>query len=133
MTFLPEDDLDFLKLKEIPYQLKIEGDRRGIIFPEFEFTGNLAALNGTELARRNTCQLLVLIPSGYAATKLDSFYTQPFLKRADGANPNCATELQPHFGESWQFWSRHLNDGEWRAADGLHTFMQYIRAELAKA
>lgn len=61
------------------------------------------------------------------------FYTRPFLKRRDGTDPNCATQRQTHFGQEWQFWSRHLTADEWRAGDGLHTFINYIRAELAKA
>jgi hypothetical protein len=81
-----------------------------------------------------SCDLLIQIPSGYSTTKLDSFYTRPVLKRSNGTHPDCAASEQPLFGESWQFWSRHLQDNEWRpGTDGMETFLQYVRAELKKA
>ena len=38
------------------------------------------------------------------------------------------------FGQTWQFWSRHLNKEDWRPGiDNLRTFLAYIRAELKAA
>lgn len=139
MSFLPEDDQDYLKAKELTFDLKSEpapegGERRGIIFPAFQFNGNLRfAVNGDLLAC-SSCDLLILIPSGYATTKLDSFYTSPRLKRVDGADPDRASGESEIFGRKWQFWSRHLEPHEWRAGvDGLETYLHYVRAELQRA
>ena len=72
-----------------------------------------------------------MIPDGYATTKLDSFYTIPRFKRADGHDPQNATVDSALFGKTWQFWSRHLDDNDWRVGiDGLRTFISYIRGEL---
>jgi hypothetical protein len=80
------------------------------------------------------CALLILIPSQYATTKLDSFYTIPHLKRADGSDPQNANNNSPLFKRSWQFWSRHLNNDEWRVGiDGFETYLQYVRSELRGA
>lgn len=136
MSFLPEDDVEYLKAKQIPHELKEEKlpngtERRGVVFPSFAFSGNLQAVDGNgQLA----CDLLILIPTGYATTKLDSFYTRPFLKKPSGSDPQAASGQQDLFGQQWQFWSRHLADGEWRAGqDGLETFLQYVRSELNRA
>jgi hypothetical protein len=76
----------------------------------------------------------VLIPSGYATTKLDSFYTLAHLKRPNGTDPQNATVVQALFQKNWQFWSRHLEDADWRVGkDGLRTFLSYIRNELRNA
>jgi hypothetical protein len=139
MSFLPEDDHEFLNENGIRHQLLTEKlpdgtDRRGVLFPGFEFTGNLwTAQNGNRVSC-TACDLLVLIPSGYATTKLDSFYTLPRLKRPDGNDPQAATVEQVLFQKTWQFWSRHLDDADWRVGKGdLRIYLSYIRNELRSA
>jgi hypothetical protein len=91
-------------------------------------------MNGSGLIAANACDLLVVIPDGYATTKLDSFYTTPKLKRANGQDPQNANVDSALFGKTWQFWSRHLDDKDWRIGiDGLRTFFSYIRGELRNA
>jgi len=136
---LPEDDKEYLDNKALKYELLTESlpnnmERHGVLFPSFEFTGNLFVTEDSQLTQCRTCQLLILIPDGYATTKLDSFYTNPRLKRADGLEPDRATAENEFFGRKWQFWSRHLQDGEWRpGVDGLNTFILYVLRELKTA
>jgi hypothetical protein len=135
--FLPEADQEFLAHKGLRYELKSElpGDeRRAIEFPDFEVPANLARRDGAALVPGGTARLLVLVPTGYAKVKLDSWYTFPRLYLLDGREVDRATGSQDMFGVSWQFWSRHLTDAEWRAdVDGLETYLQYIRAGLKEA
>lgn len=138
--FLPEDDRDFLVLKELPYELKTEevpgGEpRNAIVFPRFTFDGDLYAADGTAAREKATsCDLLIVIPQGYATTRLDSWYTSPRLTKANGENPTQTAADQVLLGRSWQFWSRHLDEHEWRAGiDGLETYLQYVRAGLRQA
>jgi hypothetical protein len=140
MSFdLPSDDAEFLSRKQWAFRLETQqlpdGNlRRGLIVPAFIMGANLYQLNGGQLAACPVCELMVLIPKGYATTKLDSFYTIPHLKRADGADPDRASGRETIFEREWQFWSRHLADNEWRPGiDGLETYFQYILAELRKA
>jgi hypothetical protein len=139
MSFLPEEDQEFLSESGLQYEEVIEKmadgkERRGVRFPAFSFSGNLRATNGGSLVTANVCDLLVVVPDGYATTKLDSFYTIPKLKRADGNDPQNATVDSDLFGRKWQFWSRHLDDNDWRIGiDGLRTFISYIRGELRNA
>jgi Prokaryotic E2 family E len=140
MSFLPEEDQEFLAENGIQYQELAENmpdasRRRGVLFPGFSFSGDLRKMNGGgSLERVEACDLLVVIPDGYATTKLDSFYTIPKLKRQDGHDPQNATVDSALFGRTWQFWSRHLDDKDWRVGvDSLQTFINYIRGELRNA
>jgi hypothetical protein len=139
MSFLPEEDQEFLDSSGIRHELRTErtpdgAERRAVLFPGFVLAGNLKVQANGSLTSCDTCDLLVVIPDGYATTKLDSFYTIPRLKRGDGADPQSATGDTPLFERSWQFWSRHLDDGDWRVGiDGLRTFLSYIRGELKNA
>lgn len=138
-NFLPEDDQEYLESKGIKYELVTEKDpqgneRRGILFPAFSFSGNLFRQQDGNLVSCDTCELLIIIPTGYATTKLDSFYTIPRLKRPDGADPDRANGETALFNKSWQFWSRHLDDTDWRVGvDGFSTYLQYVHGELRRA
>lgn len=140
MSFLPEEDREILSSKQISYQEKEEklpdgNVRRGVIFSVFSFEGSLYQKNGDgALAPCARCDLLVLIPPGYATTKLDSFYTRPHLRRVGGGDPNCATVDQKLFDLDWQFWSRHMTDDDWKkGAYDLWAYLQIIRNELHSA
>ncbi|MFY9329945.1 MAG: E2/UBC family protein [Georgfuchsia sp.] len=138
-NFLPEDDLDYLQGKEINFELQSEAmpdskERRGVLFKNFKVPRNLLTYENGALVLCQTCNLVVLIPDGYATTKLDSFYTSPRLKRVDGTDPDRANGETPLFGRTWQFWSRHLDENDWRVGiDGLGTFLSYIQNELRSA
>ncbi|MDA9419089.1 hypothetical protein XH81_30080 [Bradyrhizobium sp. CCBAU 25360] len=74
---------------------------------------------------------MILIPPQYATTKLDSFYTRPYLTRQDGNGPQNTTTDHELFGAKWQFWSRHLAKDQWRPdIDGLETYLQHVRDAL---
>ncbi|BAJ83264.1 hypothetical protein ACMV_P5_00100 (plasmid) [Acidiphilium multivorum AIU301] len=134
-SFLPEDDQDFLRRKAIKHRLVSEmvgmEVRRGVIFPEFEVPGNLCSRQNGQLVAGGTAALLVLIPKGYAKTRLDSWYVQPGLFLPGGGLVDRAGSETDLFNGRWQFWSRHLADSEWRPdIDGLETYIQYIREGL---
>lgn len=139
MNFLPEEDQEYLESKELKYELLSENgpdgkERRGILFRGFRVPENLRIQKDGGFVPCESCDLLIMIPHGYATTKLDSFYTSPRLKRPDGADPDRANGETKLFDQSWQFWSRHLDDAEWRVGvDGLSTYLSYIRGELRRA
>jgi hypothetical protein len=138
MSFLPEDDVDFLARKGFVHELKSEKlpdgtERNGIVFPGYSFQGNLRARD-KQLQPCSACDLLILIPSQYATARLDNFYTIPFLKRPNNTDPQNATGENDLFQRRWQFWSRHLAKEDWRVGiDGLETFLQYVNLEFRKA
>jgi hypothetical protein len=78
MSFLPEEDQEFLDGNGLQYELLTaktpEGtERRGVLLPGFAFVGDLRTQG-----------------DGALTTKLDSFYTIPRLKRPDGSDPQNA-------------------------------------------
>jgi hypothetical protein len=136
MSFLPEGDQEFLEENAIKHELLSEKlpdgtERNGVLFKEFSFDANLRTTKDGVLVACGVCDLLVIIPKGYSTTKLDSFYTLPWLKRLDGADPVNSNTPSMMFEKNWQFWSRHLDDVDWRPGkDDLRTFLSYIRNEL---
>jgi len=137
-NFLPEEDVEFLISKEIPYRLRVDQiqgqERRGIEFVEFPVPANLVQFSDGQWKAGGAARVLVVIPAGYARTKLDSWYLSPGLYRPGGVAIDRANGQADLFGETWQFWSRHLDDADWRfGRDGLATYYQYIQAGLMSA
>jgi hypothetical protein len=134
--FLPEDDQDFLRKKGVPHRFHSEGQgdalRRAIEFVDFTVPPNLFKRDANgPIVPACKAHILVLIPKGYSKAKLDSWYVQPALMLANGTLVDRANSQQDMFGRSWQFWSRHLDEKEWRPGIyGLETYLQYIRAGL---
>lgn len=134
-NFLPEEDVEFLRDKQISYRLVEEivgGElRRGIILTEYQLPPNLHVRDGEALLAGGTVELLIIIPKGYARTRLDSWYLSPGAFLSNGHAADRANGESDLFGTKWQFWSRHLNADEWRAdVDGLHTYLNYVRQGL---
>jgi Prokaryotic E2 family E len=134
-TFLPEDDQDFLRRKAIKHELLREmigpEERRGIAFPEFQIPNNLCQRQNGQLVSGGTATVMVVIPTGYAKARLDSWYIRPGLFLPCGGLVDRAGSEADLFSEKWQFWSRHLDESEWRPdVDGLETYIQYIQAGL---
>jgi hypothetical protein len=133
-NFLPEEDQDFLRDKQITYELLREGSgpdaARGVLFTGFQAPNNLFASDNGALVPAPVVDLMVPIPKGYAKTRLDSWYVWPRLYLANGQMANRADSETSMFNRTWQFWSRHLADGDWREGDGFETYLQYIKSGL---
>jgi hypothetical protein len=131
MSFLPEHDRDFFESKEIAFVEVAEGEAKGVILPGFCIPQGLYAREERGLVPCVIADVLVMVPKGYSDTKLDSFYVNPPLFRADGEEPQNCTGRQSFADKTWQFWSRHQPDGSWRpGVDGFDTFLQLIREAL---
>lgn len=135
--FLPLDDRDFFATKgfaydEIEEKLPEGNVRRLVVLHGLQAPANIFVRNEQgQLATADTFRLLILVPNGYATTRLDSFYTLPRLLRSNGADPDRANGSGNFLGSDWQFWSRHLTDSEWRVGiDGMETYLQYVFNEL---
>jgi len=134
MSFLPEEDRNFLADKQIKYREHEESNQRGLIIEAMSVPGHLRALVNGVLCAVKAAEILVMIPAGYNTARLDSFYTRPHLKRVDGSPPNCATGSLNFATTEWQFWSRHLDENVWRpGVDGMEMYLQLIRRALETA
>jgi Prokaryotic E2 family E len=135
ISILPEDDQTYLLLRAVKYRLLEENVggqlRRGVEFLDFDVPANLYQREGGILVAGGTVSVLVLIPPGYPKARLDSWYVRPGLFLANGCVADRAGSESDLFNLRWQFWSRHLQEGEWRPdIDGLETYVQYVRAGL---
>jgi hypothetical protein len=143
MTFLIRDDRDFLEIKALAFAARVETmpdgtTRRWLMLEGFAVEGRLfASVDTTQpqvLTPQQSCTVAIQMPDGYPTTKLDSFYTFPRLVRADGGCPINANGEMDICGQKFQFWSRHLDNTEWRPGqDGLETYVNYVRRELRVA
>ena len=141
MSFLISDDREFLATKALAFMATIETlpdgtTRRWLMLEDFAIEGRLFARPepAQALTPQEACRIAILMPDGYPTTKLDSFYTFPRLVRADGVDPINANGEMDIFGQKFQFWSRHLDNTEWRPGqDGLETYVNYVRRELRAA
>ena len=74
MSFLTEEDQEFLDCNGLQYELLTEKtpegtERRGVLLPGFAFVGDLRTQGDGALITCASCDLLVLVPDGYAAMR----------------------------------------------------------------
>jgi len=134
---LPEADREYLSGKGYNHHFlaaEVQPDgsqQKAIVFPDFPFASSLQTMKDGLLVPCNVTDVMIVIPKGYATTKLDSFYTSARLTRGDGSDPHAASGSVDMFGRSWQFWSRHLDDGDWvEGRDGMDSYLNYVLNEL---
>jgi hypothetical protein len=61
------------------------------------------------------------------------WWFDPPAQRADGQVIQAADAVEQHLGRTWQRWSRHFNQGQWRSGvDTLESFLALIRKELER-
>src|SRR5580765_2634363 len=108
---LPSSDTKYLADRAVNHSITVESNMTCVLFPGFALPGGLD---------RTQSDLLLRISAGYPDVPPDMWWFDPPIKRADN-QPIPATEvIEHHMGRSWQRWSRHLNNGQWRSSvDGL--------------
>jgi hypothetical protein len=127
MTFLPEDDHEYLTSKGLLFEEKFEGGQNGLIIRNFVLPSGKFNCEQSDL--------LIIIPPNYPDTHPDMWYFYPRLLLLPSDALPRATESNHNFeGKTWQRWSRHLQGGEWRAGiDGIHTYLKRVEIALANA
>lgn len=80
-------------------------------------------------------RVLILIPSGYAITPPDNFYTEPDLAVKDGGQPGSTSAAQPINGQQWLQFSFHVEASDWQPENGhnLLTFLAGVDRRLSEA
>ena len=78
--------------------------------------------------------LLLRLAPGYPDIPPDMWWFDPALCRADG-QPITATQVtEVHLGRTWQRWSRHFIQGQWRPGlDSLESYIALVKRELTNA
>lgn len=125
MSFLPEEDRQYLLSKDITY-LEVDKDgKKGVI------------LKGRRLPAgrydTDTADVLVVLPSGYPDVAPDMFYLSPWVRLLPNKTlPKAADQALDFNGQNWQRWSRH--NTEWRAGiDGMWAMIKRVEHALETA
>jgi hypothetical protein len=122
MSLLEEDE-EFLNTKGYRYEATAENSVLNLVIKDFVLPMTYSP---------NTVDLLIRIPPGYTQGNPDMFWTDPYVRKADGAEPQCASVKETYLGRTWQRWSRHWS-APWRpGTDGLQTFLAATINEFEK-
>lgn len=121
---LPATDARYLNDRMLQHSVATENGMICVVFPNFELPSGFD---------RSRADLLLRLSPGYPDVPPDMWWFDPSVKRASGATI-AATEVQEtHLGRTWQRWSRHFAQGQWRSGvDCLETFLALIQRELRR-
>lgn len=76
-------------------------------------------------------KVLIRLPAGFPDAGPDMFWTSPILS-VGGVRPAGTEHDEPHLGQIWQRWSRHIGP-HWRSGiDDFGTYLAYVRQCLAQ-
>ena len=121
---LPAADLEYLGERGITYSLASEGNMTCVVFPMFQIPPGYD---------RRQSDLLVRLNPGYPDVAPDMWWFDPPVKLSSGSAVPATDSMEQYLGRSWQRWSRHLSQGQWRSgADSLESFLALIRKELER-
>jgi len=125
MSFLPEKDNEYLRVKGLSFEECSDGSQKILILkscplPPERFDSSLA-------------DVLIMLPQGFPDIGPDMFYTLPWLRlRGKGCYPRAADQPFNFRGQTWQRWSRHSN--EWRPGrDGIRTVLKRVEHAFESA
>lgn len=84
---------------------------------------------------KESTRVLILIPSGYAITPPDNFYTDADFAVKGGAQPGNTSAAQPISGQQWLQFSYHIEASDWQPENGhnLLTFLGGVDRRLREA
>jgi hypothetical protein len=122
---LPSNDTKYLTERALTHSITAEANMTCVMFPDF------ALPTGFDRSQSN---LLLRLNAGYPDVAPDMWWFDPPIKRKDGKAIQATEVIEQHLGRSWQRWSRHFANGQWRSGvDGLESFLALIRRELERS
>lgn len=121
---LPRPDLQYLQDRGIEHTVSVEANMICVV------------LHGWRLPPgydRESADLLVRLSTGYPDVAPDMWWFDPPVKLANGASPPATESIEQHLGRSWQRWSRHFQNGQWKSGiDGLESYLALICKDLRR-
>ncbi len=121
---LPQDDLAYLAGRETAHQITSENNMTCVVLPGYRLPAGYDRLQS---------DLLLRLSPGYPDVPPDMWWFDPPVRLADGRTVQATECVETHLGRSWQRWSRHFNQGQWRSGiDCLETLFALIRKELER-
>jgi len=122
---LRREDRVFLERTGYTFDVQDEGGMTCVVIHDYRLPPGF---------NRTTCQLLLRLPGGFPDTQPDMFWVlPPVVLAATGRPPAAAEHNEPHLGQTWQRFSRHLAQDAWRSGiDNLETWFNAIGSLLRK-
>jgi hypothetical protein len=119
---LPEADTMYLSERALSHQVSVDAQMTCVVLPNWRLPPGYD---------RDCADLLLRLPAGYPDIPPDMWWFYPAVHLATGQTIRATEVAEQHVGRSWQRWSRHFNNGQWRSGiDGLESFLALIRREL---
>lgn len=121
---LPANDVAYLEERGTPHQVTSEANMVCVVLPGFPLPP------GYDRAKSD---LLLRLSLGYPDVPPDMWWFDPPVRLANGGVVQATELTENHLGRTWQRWSRHFRQGQWRSGiDCMETFLALIRKELQR-
>lgn len=121
---LPATDTTYLTERGAQHTVALEGGMICVVLPAFPLPSGYD---------RPHADLLLRLSPGYPDVPPDMWWFDPPVKLANGASAPATEVRESYLGRTWQRWSRHFNQGQWRSGvDCLETFLALVRKELRR-
>ena len=122
---LPPDERHYLQAKFPEFSEALENQMVCVVITNFPLPSGLTPRQS---------DLLLRLAAGFPDVPPDMWWFDPPVSRPDGKTIPQTQVQEMHLGRTWQRWSRHLNQGEWRpGVDGLESYLTLVRRELDAA
>lgn len=121
---LPDHDLEYLRSKGFDFDAQLEDSMISLIIKGFALP---AGYQPSEV------DLLLRLPVQFPQVPPDMFWTDPVVSYTNGGVPHQTQMRQTFMGRSWQRWSRHFRQSQWRpGTDDLRSYLRLIRSTLER-
>jgi len=121
---LPTPDTQYLSERIARHTVVTEGGMICVVLPAFPLPSGFD---------RQHADLLLRLSPGYPDVPPDMWWFDPPIKLANGGTIRATEVRETHLGRSWQRWSRHFSQGQWRSGvDCIETFIGLIQRELRR-
>jgi Prokaryotic E2 family E len=121
---LPQYDAACLSERGIRYSVSTEANMICVVLHDYRLP--LGYDHGQ-------ADLLLRLSPGFPDIRPDMWWFAPAIRLSDGRVIKATEVTEHHLGRSWQRWSRHFNEGQWRSGiDSLESYLALIGKELER-
>lgn len=122
---LAEDDEQFLLAQGWDFETGVDGGLINLTIRGYDLPPGYDA---------QKADLLLRLPAGFPDARPDMFWLCPPVAFEVGGQPAGSEQREQYEGRTWQRWSRHLSDGDWRpGVDSLQSYLRFVRTNLQAA
>jgi hypothetical protein len=122
---LPKADADYLTGRGIVHEIVTEGGMTCVVLRAWRLPAGFD---------RESSHLLIRLNPGYPDVHPDMWWFDPPVRLANGQSVPATEVTETHLGRTWQRWSRHFTNGQWKSGvDGLESYLALIRRDLERS